>query len=182
MANHSKSKRPTDHRMKQNNCLTFILFVCTGNRFRSPLAEAYFKKMLTTIGAAQTWRVESAGTWVSQSLPPTPEAIEEAEKRNLDITAHLSRSINETLLSQADLILVMESGQKEALTNEFPEIKRKIYLLTEICGGLPYNLPDPYVTHDPPAQIAREIEELIENKFNCIYQYFVQKTVNVNKT
>jgi len=81
--------------------------------------------MLTTIGAAPTWRVESAGTWVSQSLPPTPEAIEEAEKRNLDITAHLSRSINETLLSQADLILVMESGQKEALTNEFPEIKRK---------------------------------------------------------
>ncbi|HQN24656.1 MAG TPA: hypothetical protein PK123_07055 [Bacteroidales bacterium] len=152
--------------------MPFVLFVCTVNRFRSPLAEAFFKAKINASGSPQGWQIESAGTWVKESLPPTLEAIEEAKKRHLDISQHKSRLINPSLLHSAGIILTMESGQKEALILEFPENQSKIYHLTEVGGGIPYDIPDPYSTNESPAVIAQELEELIDTKFPLIYQYF----------
>ncbi|HAE86229.1 MAG TPA: hypothetical protein DCG78_06985 [Anaerolineaceae bacterium] len=153
--------------------MTLVLFVCTANRFRSPLAEAFFKAKINASGKPQGWQIESAGTWVKESLPPTPEAIEEAKKRHLDINQHTSRPVTPSLLHTASIILTMESGQKEALIQEFPENKGKIYHLTEVGGGVPYDIPDPYASQESPAEIARELEMLVDNKFPLIYQYFV---------
>ena len=153
--------------------MTFILFVCTANRFRSPLAEAFFKAKVAALNKPGEWRVESAGTWVNESLPPTLEAMEEAKKRHLNVDQHRSRIVNPSLMHQANIILTMESGQKEALAHEFPKFKGKIFQLTELGGGIPYDIPDPYSTKESPVVIAKELEELIDNKFPLIYQYFV---------
>jgi protein-tyrosine-phosphatase len=50
----------------------------------------------------------------------------------LDISQHRSRIVTRNMLRQFDLILTMESGHKEALTIEFPEITPRLYLLSEM--------------------------------------------------
>ena len=46
-----------------------VLFVCTANRFRSPLAAAIFKRFLLESQETGRWRVSSAGTWTRSGLP-----------------------------------------------------------------------------------------------------------------
>ena len=150
-----------------------ILFVCTANRFRSPLAAAIFLSKLN----ASNWRVESAGTWATAGQPAVKEAISEAQKRGLDISGHTSRAVDKKLVRQFDLILVMESGQKEALTNEFPELKEKIYMLSEVAGNAAYSIPDPYLTKESAEDVANEIEGLIDQNFDLICSLIVRQGV-----
>lgn len=141
-----------------------ILFVCTANRFRSILAEEFFNRELRTNGNASDWEVTSAGTWVTIPMAPTKEAYVEAQKRGLFLGQRLSKSIESLQVSSFDLIVVMEKGHKEALLTEFPDLRDKVFLLTEIGGGTGYSIPDPYVSGESTVIIAAEIEEKIDNK------------------
>ena len=150
-----------------------LLFVCTANRFRSPLAQVIFKERLRKTADAADWRVESAATWGDANLPAMPEAIQEARKRNLNLENHRSRSLTPQMMKKFDLILVMEAGHKEALQTEFPSVKSRIFLLSEVCGGIPFSIPDPYLSGDSPAEVAREIEDLINRKFPLLFQWLM---------
>ena len=63
----------------------------------------------------------------------------------------------------------MEAGQKEALQVEFPKEREKIFLLSEVADGIPYDIPDPFgpegATHQ---EIAKELCELIKRGFENI--------------
>ena len=150
-----------------------LLFVCTANRFRSPLAQVMFKDFLRKNPNPGNWRVESAAAWGAANLPATPEAILEAKKRRLNLERHRSQSISDQLIRQFDLILVMEIGHKEALQTEFPSVRNRVFLLSEVCGGVPFNIPDPYLTGEQPELVAREIENLIAGKFQPLYQWLM---------
>jgi len=138
-----------------------IAFVCTRNRFRSPLAAAIFQRELAARKVPGEWIVESAGSWVDGLVPPTPEAFKEAAKRGLDISSHISLGIEALNLDSIDLLLVMELGQKESILIDFPQLTDKTYLLSELSGP-PFTIPDPYVTKEPFSEIAWEIETLIK--------------------
>ena len=144
-----------------------IAFVCTKNRFRSPLAAAMLHHELAIRRIPGIWSVESAGSWVHDLVPPTPEAFIEATKRGLDISDQISRGIEELDLDSIDLLLVMEQGQKESLLLDFPEIADRTFLLTELSGPA-YSIPDPYITKEPGVEIAMEIEGLIKLNFEKI--------------
>ena len=152
--------------------MSSILFVCWANRFRSPLAAAFFCKYLEQVADRGNWLVGSAGTWAQAGLPPDGRAIQDARERGLDIKSHRSRQVSSVLLSQSNLVLVMEAGQKEALQVEFPNERQKVFLLTEVAGGVPYDIPDPSgpdgATHQ---EIANELEELIKAGFENIYNF-----------
>lgn len=137
------------------------------NRFRSPLAAAILKHELASRELPGEWIVESAGSWVHDLIPPTPEAFIEAEKRGLDLSSHVAQGIEALNLSSIDLFLVMEQGQKESILLDFPQLAHKTFLLSEL-SGLPFNIPDPYVTKEPPDVIAQEIEILIKENFELI--------------
>ncbi len=144
-----------------------VLFVCTANRYRSPIAEACFKAELARRQLDQGWDISSAGTWTQDDLPAMPDAIQKASQLGLDIQAHRSRAISSGLLQPVNLILVMEAGQKEALQNEFPHKRGNIFLLSEVTDGLLYDIPDPVV--DPAAgDVVPEICNLIRNGFDRI--------------
>ena len=144
-----------------------ILFVCTANRYRSPLAEACFKQQLAKHIDSSKWAVSSAGTWTEDGLPPMPKAIEDAKRLNLDIQGHRSRMVTKELVERSSLILVMEHGQKEALRQEFPTYREKILLLSEVTGGIPYDIPDPVM--DPSVgDVAGEICKLVKEGFEKI--------------
>lgn len=141
-----------------------ILFVCTANRYRSPIAEASLKRCLAELGLQNNWHVSSAGTWTKDGLPAMKEAVKEAALQGLDISSHSSRVIKKSILAEANLVLVMEQGQKEALQNEFPHYKNRVFLLSHAAVGLPYDIPDP-VTKNDVGDVAKEICDLISE--NC---------------
>jgi protein-tyrosine phosphatase len=121
-----------------------VLFVCTANQFRSPIAAACFSKLIEREQGAKSWRVESAGTWANSGTRAPDIAVQVAESLGLPrLDRHLSRQIDRQLLEGFDLVIVMETGHKEAICIEFPSICQRTYLLSEIVDGISYDIPDP---------------------------------------
>ena len=155
-----------------------VLFVCTANRFRSPIAAAFFARRLQKQGDAQAWSVGSAGTWAEPDLPVVPSAKWMADNLGIDLQAHKSRRINPELLAQYDLILVMENSHREALLVEFPGIKDRLFLLAKVAAGVAYDVPDPVILQNETfLDIARELSDLIDNGFEkiCLLARQVQR-------
>jgi len=148
-----------------------VLFVCTGNRYRSPIAAAAFRRALENMTQSDRWAVGSAGTWTVPDLPPVPVAIQAAQELDLDITNDRSRLVNQEELAKHNLILVMEAGQKEAILSEFPGMSGRVFLLPEVATGICYDLPDPLRSENGEAdRIATEIVDLIQKGFQKICQ------------
>lgn len=119
-----------------------ILFVCTGNSCRSPMAEGLLKKML---GNDKYIKVESAGVATFDGMPATKETIAVLEKEGIIISDHRSRRLTDEMIKESDLILVMESYQKQHILNRVLSAEKRIFLLREFdneySGDL--NIPDP---------------------------------------
>jgi protein-tyrosine-phosphatase len=124
------------------------------------LAAAILRKELSFYKDYSFWQVDSAGSWVKDISPATPEAIFEAQKRDLDLSGHLSKGIEEIPRSSIDVMFVMETGQKESILLDYPKLKTRVFLLSELIG-LKYSIPDPYETSESCSTIASEIEVLI---------------------
>lgn len=147
-----------------------FLFVCTANRFRSPIAAISFAREVVKRDDNHHLTISSAGTWTVDGQPATPEAQKEAKQYGLNLSLHKSRVINEDILSQADLVLVMEHNHKEAITQEFPFSTSKVFLLSEAANGASYDIPDPYGTKEPPDVVASEIIEMIDRGYENIVE------------
>ncbi len=145
-----------------------ILFVCTANRFRSPLAAALFQKNLEQAGILASWSVASAGTWASAGEPAIPGVILAARRYQLDLSKHRSRRVDEALLTRADLTLVMQSGHKEALLSEFPTLQDHIYLLSDVVEQRTYDIPDTFRSERELAEVLSELDTLLRQGLESI--------------
>jgi len=145
-----------------------VLFVCTANQYRSPLATAYFRQELSSRGLEGDWTVESAGTWAQAGLPAALQAQQVAIEAGLRLDGHAARQVSLELLRQFDLVLAMESGQVEAMQIEFPTVADKIHLLAEAAGVSSYNIPDPFMTDEKAWKVAAELHHLIQQGFERI--------------
>lgn len=114
-----------------------ILFVCTANLIRSPMAAALFRvRLMMNEPEWRRWRVDSAGTWAASGHPAAVEAQMVMQRRGLDISAHRSRPVTFELLRRYRLVLTMESGHKESILAEFPQFHGSVYLLSEMAGEM----------------------------------------------
>ena len=153
-----------------------ILFICTANRYRSPIAEACFiAEMNKNQEKNQAWDISSAGTWTENGLPAIQDAIQKAQLLGLDIQEHRSRIVTAELLKNTDMVIVMEQGQKEALQNEFLQDAEKIFLLSEVTVGLAYDIPDPVIKKDV-GDIPKEICDLIHRYYAKIVEIVMVRT------
>lgn len=142
-----------------------IVFVCTANRYRSPIAQACFRREASVHNQADQWHVLSAGTWAVDGMPAASEAIRQASRMGLDISGHRSQVIRPELIRAADLIIVMEHGHKEALQIEFPDSADKVHLLSEAATGDSYDVPDPAASASDEG-VPQEISELVHQGFD----------------
>jgi protein-tyrosine-phosphatase len=139
-----------------------ILFVCTANRFRSPLAAALLKQALAEAGGeSHDWAVSSAGTWAQPGQPVLPVVLDVARQFGIDLTPHRAARVNHKLLAGSDLILVMQSSQKEALQVEFPAVADRIYLFSNVVERGAYDIPDLYSSEQEAMEVAQDLNELI---------------------
>lgn len=111
-----------------------ILFVCTGNICRSPMAEGLLKKKLSEEGIT-TVRVISAGTWAYPNTVSTPEAVQAALERGVDISGHRARPLSREIIQEAHLILTMNEDHKWEVVRLVPEALEKTFVLTEFSNN-----------------------------------------------
>jgi protein-tyrosine phosphatase len=139
-----------------------ILFVCTANQFRSPIATACLLKNIEKDHIEGEWIVQSAGTWTSDGHRAPEIALKVASQLGLDgLDNHRSRQINQKLLKDFDLIIVMEIGQKEAICSEFPFVCGRVYTLSEIVDGIAYDISDPAYFGISSSRVGHELFMLI---------------------
>lgn len=146
-----------------------ILFVCTANRFRSPLAAALLKQVLAEVyGASHSWVVGSAGTWAQPGQPVMPAVLGVARHFGIDLAGHRATRVSGQLLSEYELILTMQSSQKEALQAEFPARSAYIYLFSNVVERGSYDIPDLYQSEQEAMEVGQDLNELIRRGWERI--------------
>ncbi|RFA26405.1 phosphotyrosine protein phosphatase [Alkalilimnicola ehrlichii] len=116
-----------------------IVVVCVGNICRSPMAEALLAHGLAS---REEVKVSSAGLGALVGEPADPLAQALMEEAGLDISAHRARQLSPLITREADLILVMEPGHREAVAKMDVSARGKCYLLGHWEEGL--EVADPY--------------------------------------
>ena len=137
-----------------------ILVVCDGNICRSPTVAA----MLQAARPDKT--VESAGLVGLEGQDMDTTARDVAQANGLTCPSHLARKLESRHCREAELILVMETRQRDRIIQWFPEASGKTFLLSHWNGG--HDIPDPY-------RRGREVYERIYPMMSQAVEGWLQK-------
>lgn len=113
-----------------------ILVVCDGNICRSPTAAALLRARLPGKSVSSAGLVALEG----HDMDDTARAV--AEAHGVSCGPHQGRKLNTALCLEADLILVMETRQRDRIIEQYPQVSGKTFLLSHWGGG--QDIPDPY--------------------------------------
>jgi protein-tyrosine phosphatase len=136
-----------------------VLFVCTGNICRSPIAE------VIACSKSDVHSFQSAGTatWhVGQ--PMDPRAATVLAQRNLDPSTHVAQHATHALLGDQDLIVALDRKHREILSRQVDPATTTIVLLRSYdpLGGGATDVADPYYgTHEDFEQCAEHVERSV---------------------
>jgi glycine hydroxymethyltransferase len=130
-----------------------VLFVCTGNICRSPIAEGLFRRLL---GNRKDIEVVSAGVHAVRGQPPSLYAVQVCEEEGVDISGLRSQPLTAALIDQATHIFAMTGAHLETIQLLFPDGAEKSFLLRE------FEEPDTTVWRDVPDPIGlgRDVYEV----------------------
>jgi RpiB/LacA/LacB family sugar-phosphate isomerase len=112
-----------------------ILFICTGNICRSPMAEGLFRHLVEQHKADLI--VKSAGVGAQNGQSPSENAIRAMQDLEIDISPQRSQMLTAELASEADMIIGMTHGHVEMVNVMYPHAAEKTFLLREFDDSLP---------------------------------------------
>jgi len=110
-----------------------ILFICTGNVCRSPMAEGIFRQAVQGRG---NYRVISAGLGAMEGQAPSAHAVEAVRELGIDISRQRSRMLTPQLVTQADYIFGMTHSHVDTVMLLYPQAAEKTFLLREFDDTL----------------------------------------------
>ncbi|WP_054970134.1 low molecular weight protein arginine phosphatase [Alicyclobacillus ferrooxydans] len=106
-----------------------LLFVCTGNTCRSPMAAAMAQTMIAERNLP--WTVASAGLAAANGLPMSPLSAQTLTRRHIPLPQHRSSMLRNEMVDKADLILCMTEGHAAQVRRQFPQAAEKVHCLGE---------------------------------------------------
>ncbi|MGN6552741.1 MAG: ribose 5-phosphate isomerase B [Verrucomicrobiota bacterium] len=148
-----------------------VLFVCTGNICRSPMAEGIFRQAVQGRG---NYRVISAGLGAMDGQPPSEHAVEATRELGIDISNQRSRMLTPELVKQADYIFVMTHSHVDTVMLLYPKAAEKSFLLRdfdETLDSFEKDISDPIGgSYDVYANCRDQIEQGIVSLLRFIEQ------------
>jgi protein-tyrosine-phosphatase len=111
-----------------------LLFVCSGNQCRSPMAAGIAAQLALELGLDVDLEIRSAGTLGIEGAPAHPHAVAVCREIGVDISAHRSRGLTAALVRQADWIYVMEEHHGVAARTLVPELGENVIALGPLAG------------------------------------------------
>ena len=139
-----------------------ILFVCSGNICRSPMAEGLAKRLWQG-RIRESMKIHSAGTTTLPGFKAAPLGIKMMKKRGIDIGLHRSTPLTTKGVDEADLILVMEQEHRRQILRTSPSAEGKVFLLKHFALGIEEDIGDPMGGSPQDYQgCAQQIEETIQ--------------------
>jgi len=145
-----------------------LLFVCTGNTCRSPMAEAIARRLGAERGLTDLV-VGSAGTSAWEGAPASDGALLVALEHGLDLNGHRARVLSREIVAQADLILVMSAHHRDRATVLGGDART--HLLTDYAtrSGEGHPVLDPFGGDlDTYRETFAELERIIGKVFDRI--------------
>jgi len=103
-----------------------LIFVCTGNTCRSPMAEGLLRAVLPE---DSDWKISSAGVCAANGWPASANAVEALREKGIDGSGLTSQTLTPNLIEAADLLVTMTEGHRQAILAAVPESEGKVFLL-----------------------------------------------------
>lgn len=145
-----------------------LLFICTGNICRSPMAEYLMRKRL---GTKSPWQIGSAGINTFNGQAASPEGVEVLAEMGIDMRAHRSQRLTRDLVDDASILVVMTASHRDQIVSQYRDAREKVFLLRSFApGNRSGDIDDPIGS---PSDVYRTTRDAIDDALPGL-QEFIQ--------